>query len=762
LKRRQKSRRQCTLRQSKSPPARPRGPPGRWSNQLPSKANPTRSTTKWWKPQSKKGVVFLKGQFKDGELTPANNSPESNEGGDALAVYALLHASEAIDDSDLSSSSAFMSDILDHVKRYPMNTDKPIYGRAIRCAALSILDREQDREALAKDRQWLLKSVVNGAWGYEMPPAGVKPDQVSTDNSTSQFGVLGLWAAATAGQPVPDKLWSDVEKHWLSCQDDDGGWSYNTHISTSNMTAAGVTTLSVAAEYESADATSKSKMNDARPAFSVAVDKGLKYLSAGDNLINFNGHYGYGLYTVERMALATGLRWFGKHDWYRELGARAIAEQLPDGSWEANDYRDAGTSFTILFLARGRQPLLMDKLRFAGDWDDRPRDVAKLVQFASAQLERPFAWGVADLNRDWWDWLESPVLFISTDTPPAFSDEECGKLRSYAEGGGLIFLHNEFASKQVDAFATDLAHRLFPAYPLKDTAADDPLFNDVFQMKQRPAIKSVSNGTRTLLIYSPKDITEEWARYRPHDNKDNPAMQLGLNLFVDGAGKGDYRNRLNTPYVGPIDEKPLATVPVALISYPGPWNPEPGAWLRFPRWFQKQTSIAMQVQPTDIRALNFKAAPVAILTGNADVDFSRTDTAALENYVRRGGVLFIDSTGGNKAFATAVREVLLPAAFPGLRAGPMPVNHPILAGEGPCMDPLPKPHVRTYTASLLNGPAPMVQYANFGKGAVIISDLDVTTGLLDSGTYSLYGYTPAYCQSLLKNIVLWTMSRYAE
>jgi hypothetical protein len=707
------------------------------------------------------GVGFLKSQFKDGVLASTYNNGESAEGGDALAVYALLHASQAINDPDLNTSGPFVASMLDKVKLYPLDTNKPIYGRSIRTAALSLLDRVEDREALAKDRQWLLKCEVNGAYPYEMPPPHARPEDIQTDNSTSQFGALGIWAAATAGQPVPDKYWADVEKHWLASQDVSGGWNYTGPDWTPTMTCAGVATLCVAAEYRE-QAITQARKGESRPIFSKAVDRGLAVLAKDDTILKTGNHNGYGLYTVERAALATGFRWFGDHDWYRELGATAIKTQKPNGAWDGNDGNDAETSFNLLFLSRGRQPLLMDKLRYVGDWDDRPRDVAKITQFASGQLEKPFAWGVADLDRNWWDWLESPVLFISMDSPPDFSDEQVAKLRSYTEAGGLIFLHNEFGSKEVDAFATDLAKRIFPAFTMNAVAPDDSIYSDLFQMKTKPVLKSVTNGSRTLMIYSPKDITLDWIHYRPHDNTNNPALQLGLNLFVAGAGKSNFRNRLNSPYVGPIDDPPLATVPVYQISYPGSWNPEPGAWVRFPRWFQKQTSMALNLIPMDIRAINYKSAPVALLTGSSEAELGSLDTHALRQYVNQGGVLFIDSTGGNKAFAKAVKNVLLPVTFPGIRLTGLPSGHPVLSGTLPCSDALPKPHVRSYTASLFSTSLPTVQYATVGKGTIIVSDLDVTTGLLDSGTYGINGYSPDYCQSLVKNVILWAMSQYHE
>jgi hypothetical protein len=201
-------------------------------------------------------------------------------------------------------------------------------------------------------------------------------------------------------------------------------------------------------------------------------------------------------------------------------------------------------------------------------------------------------------------------------------------------------------------------------------------------------------------------------------------------------------------------------VPILKISYPGSWNPEPKAFERFGRWFQKQTSLKLDVQPSSMLDLNAQQAPVAVLTGNSSFDFSKMDFHALHQFVADGGVLLIDSTGGNKAFADSVRKTLLPHAFPGVMPTGIPTEHPLLSGTGACTDALPKPRLKRYASAQLNGVAPNIQYATVEKGTIIISDLDITTGLLNSGTYGIFGYTPAYDQSFVKNVILWALGRY--
>jgi hypothetical protein len=727
----------------------------------------TSITDKMVEATIKKGVAYLKTQFANGQLVEPSES-DFYYGEDAICVYSLLQAGLAVDDSELGVSNPFMQGLLDHLKRFPMEKDKATYERSLRASAYAIFERDVDRPQLEKDRKWLLDSELGGKYSYSMPNPGTTAENANWDNSNCQYGVLGIWAASQAGLAIPDKYWTDVEQHWLTTQDPDGGWAYNSVGGDSklSMTCAGVTTLCVTAEQLELIASKGKK--DARPKMSKAIDVGIAFIGDKNRLPNLflEDNSGYTLYGVERAALATGYRWFGPHDWYRELGATEISRQNKTGSWNGTSGEEVETAFGLLFLSRGRQPVLMNKLRFDGDWNDRPRDAAKLAQFASVQLEKPFAWGVADLSRDWWDWLESPLLMISTDSAPDFTDEECGKLRSYTDAGGLIFFHNEFGSKEVDTYFKQLARRVYPEFPITTLAPNDVVYTCDFPIKKKLDLQAVGNGTRTFMIYSPKDVTQDWVRFRPKDKADNVNLQLGINLFVTASGKSNFRNRLSSPYEPVPDFAPIGTMPVLQITYSGAkphaWDPEPKAYEQFSRWFQNQTSIKLDVQPTMLTAIAPAQAPIAVLTGNQAVDFSKMDLHALSEFVRKGGVLMIDSTGGNKAFAASVKDSLLPNAFPGMTTESAAASNPILAGGLPCMDNLPKAHLRSYASMLLDGVAPNVQFGVYGQGAVIISDLDITTGLLNSGTYGIYGYTPAYCQSLMKNVMIWALSRYVH
>ena len=136
----------------------------------------------------------------------------------------------------------------------------------------------------------------------------------------------------------------------------------------------------------------------------------------------------------------------------------------------------------VLYLSRGRHPVLMNKLRMDPYWDNRPRDLANLTQFASKQLERPFNWQVVSFARPWSGWMDAPVLYVASHAPPKLSADDHAKLKAYADAGGLIFTHADSNSVSFSKWADDLAKRLWP-----DLGGLKPLDKSHAAVSHRPA-----------------------------------------------------------------------------------------------------------------------------------------------------------------------------------------------------------------------------------------------------------------------------------
>ncbi len=694
-----------------------------------------------------------------GQTTPRTvarwTSAYSLPGIDALCVYALLNAGRALDVPGLGPEDPLTEQILDQLKSYEMTYT---YHRSLRAAALAVFARTQDNAALEDDVRWLVNANVHGGYTYVMPGDG---DQ-GYDNSNSQYGLLGVWSGAQAGISIPTTYWSEVESHWNGCAIGDGTWGYSEGAGSSlTMTCAGVASLLVARDYlDSAAGT--------RPAPSRSIDAGLAWLDAGDNSVNTlhnggMGGVGYGLYGLERVGLASGFKYFGKHDWYSELARTLVAEQNLNGSW--GDPGNGGivsqttlinTAYSLLFLARGRHPILFNKLRYDGPWNNYPHDVAHLARYAAHELERPLNWQVVNLRRNWFDWMDCPVLYIAGDKQPGFTDHDYAALRSFAEGGGTILTHADGGSAAFNKWVEALVRKIFPRYELMQVPRDHPLYSTVYQIKDPPPLLAVSNGSRLLLIHSPTDIAGGWQLNWTDEKK--PAFQMGINLFVYAAGKGNLKNRLASSYIPEDPEHAESTRPIARLQYAGEWDPEPYAYKRFCRYFQWETRQAIQPVTVQMKSLQPNSQPLAVLTGTVAHDFTDAETTAASAYVSAGGVLMIDACGGRPDFAKSVEETLLAKAFAGTTPVAIADNHPLLVPSRAHADDLTKPMLRAFAAENGGKDFP-IEVIACGKGWVIFSRLDLTTGLLGTQSWGILGYSSAYAQALMKNAVLWAEAR---
>ena len=719
-----------------------------------------------------RGVTFLLSQFQNGELEEYQHNPTGRTAGmDALAVYALLQAGEATHDTRLAVKTPEVESMLEGLKSFPMDKEDSTYSRSLRSAALSVYHRIEDKKALQNDAKWLIDESMDGAFTYMPQPAVREVRSANSrlqnnplreaargnwDNSNSQYGALGVWAALEAGVEVSNSFWTAVQKHWLGCQLPNGEWGYRGYgdVGRLSMTVAGITTLLVTEDQLDQRAVLTTL---GHPPFTPALQKGLNWLESGDNSVRLPATWRtYNLFGLERAALASGFKYFGDHDWYKELAAEQLRMQnRTTGGWGGGQ-EVVDTGYTLLFLSRGRHPIFMNKLRFDTYWANRPRDIANLSHYASTVLEKPINWQVVSLKSDWSDWMDSPVLYIASHEPLKFSEPDIIKLRTFAENGGLIFTHADGDSPAFTKSVAELSHQMFPDYPLADLPPTHPVFSSLYKIKQPGKFQGVSNGSRLLLIHSVTDINKAWQQRDPVEHLSN--FQMGINIFIYAAGKTNLRNKLKTPLVPEPTVTPVLTRQLARLKYPGAWNPEPAAWSRFTRLLLGETSVKLQVTEIDPAQLDPKTMPVAQLSGTIAVQYNTDQIKAISDYVQAGGTLIIDATGGSKLFMKSMLEDVLPHAFPKTFFNEMARTDPILAGTGEGMTAV-NLKVRPYLFESDGVATRPIQSARIGKGLVLLSSIDLTTALLGTSTWAVNGYNPETAYDLVRNAILFALEK---
>lgn len=398
---------------------------------------------------------------------------EQDAGRTALVGLALIN-------SGVPHHAPEMRKAIDYLKSQKVDST---YGVSLRAAFFSQLPEQARRvdkgaDRLIEDRRWLSAAAIDrgdSAGLYTYRPGWNQ--RMPADLSNSQYAVLGLWYAASAGIETSDALWKQVERGWVQQQNLDGGWGYRPDMradSYSSMTAAGVATLFVTYDFLHARSElrltrqprrlstagnetddreapapgaapqqpSQRKNRDPR----VAVQRGLDWIAvnwaADENagLGRTSSFLYYMLYAYERVAEATGRTRFGDQVWFDQAADFICRTQNADGSWSGEDFIDnvSNTAYALIVLSRGRAPVVLQKVEYDGRWNNRSRDAAQVARWIGRQTERHLNWQIVNTDASLDELRESPILYIAGDDPVELPDPFVGRLREYLLQGGLL------------------------------------------------------------------------------------------------------------------------------------------------------------------------------------------------------------------------------------------------------------------------------------------------------------------------------------
>jgi hypothetical protein len=708
------------------------------------------------------GVINLLSRF-DGPVLRKGTVEGNLEGAShALTVYALLAAGKELGDPSLGPRSPMMQQRLDRVRSASPPAQFEVYARSVRLQCLALANRPEDRGTIEADLKWMLASNINGAFGYGAPRPGDTLDTIpgpvgGWDASNSQYGLLGVWAAAMAGFDTPASFWAAVENHWLGTRDPaTGAWSYRGGTVSLAMTTAGINALIVAQDQLTGDRSPKGRdPNRARRAVADAIE----FVSRDNRIASFHTErYGYSAYGMERVALASGIKYFGGVDWYRSLASRLLADQRPDGSWNGPEIQPVDTAFAVLCLARGRPPIMFTRLRYDGNWNRNPRDLAALSAFASDRTERPLAWQIVPLAASWRDWLDAPIAMLSGDGPINLGKSDLENLRQYMRNGGILFTHADGGSAPFTEFVQSLAPRLIPGLRLEPLPPDHPLYSIMVRPDPAPPLLAAAISDRIVWLHSPTDLTSQWLRRAPRGRQQ--ALETGLNAYVFAAGKSLQRRRLDSAVVPEPTEPPVGTLPVARVSFgdsEAGWDPEPAAWPRIGTDFELATRI--RVELTDVSATDLTDGidtPLATLTSASGIPIPADDAAALRRYIASGGVVLVDACRGSELSARWALETARAILGPDSLPPPLAIDHPLLTGVGyqPFSHNVTKVRASDYTIATRGGRLALPRAVRLGKGWLVVCETDLTTSLLGINSWGTVGYAPEWGRGLVHNLLL--------
>ena len=586
------------------------------------------------------------------------------------------------------------------------------------------------------------------------------------DLSNAQYGALGAWALSDVNIELPNMYWKVSDRFWHLTQDPSGSWPYSKaawphHAGNDNevkdtMGVAGLATLYITQGFVDEELR-------LIPRPDKNIERGMAWLDKDFKASN-NLYYMYG---VERVGLASGRKFFGTTDWYREGAASLVKSQAADGSWKSSYYgadQQNSTAYALLFLARGRLPIVFNKLEYNGYWNARPRDNANITDWMAKYLEKHINWQTVNLRVSPEQWLDAPVLLITGSQDPKFTAEDLAKLRTYVEAGGMIFSTADGNSREfTEAMKKYVTQIVDGKYEVRQLPKTHTMFTKELwaDIKNPPVMLGMSNGVRDIWIHSPADMGASWQQ-RKYATTDH--FKIPANIFFYATGKGTLRSKLAPLVVQSSSESPVRTIEVALIDHAGNANPEPGAWPRMAKL--ARADFHSEIKTTLVKAtqLDPRKYKIAHMTGSTRFTMSDADIAAIQAYLSGGGMLFADSAGGSSDFTESFL-LLMKSLFPNTAPDALPPDHPIIKGTMTDGESAAAVEFRKYGNLKLHQRISKPQLDAItvnGRVVLIFSPFDVTSGFLGTNTWGIVGYAPESSETIARNILLYAQGEPAS
>jgi hypothetical protein len=651
----------------------------------------------------REGVRFLKSKQRDDGSWPDIDT-DAKTGVTSLVTLALLTAGERPESPTLRKAITYLRD-------FGPNVLRSTYAISLQTMVFASAEPERDQLRIAANVSWLERAQIKpgdrvywpGSWTYN--DSKNRPG----DNSNTQYALLGLHAATEAGVPVRPEVWALARQYWERAQKNDGSWAYtpDSPNASASMTCAGISSLVITGlrrfqgqEFLQGDTV----VNCGKTGLNRSLQLGIDWLAdprhfhVGQNFPSGQQWRFYYLYGLERAGRLAGVRFFGMHDWYRTGAEQLVHEQNKfSGFWRGalqEENPELATSFALLFLAKGRAPVLVNKLRYGtgSDWQNDPDDVRNLVAIISRDWKSLLTWQIVDPNRaSVSELLQAPIIFFNGHHAPVFNAIGEQNLREFVEQGGFIFADACCSSPDFDRGFQALMKKLFPEeeYKLRPLADDHPVWRarHLLSPDVHP-LQGIEHGCRTVVIYSPADLSCFWnqAEQSPAHRSVIKSLKIGQNVIDYATGREMPADKLTVREVRDLrTEAPKwKALRIAKLKHAGDSNIAPQAIpnlmdaLRRPPYRLDVVITQKDLYPRESSLIYY---PLIYIHGRAALSFTREDLDALRRHLDPGGgTIFADAACGSPAFDAAFRR-FVGELLPNNPLVPIPKDDELLSRE---------------------------------------------------------------------------------
>jgi hypothetical protein len=630
---------------------------------------------------------------------------EYADGLSPLCTLALLHAGQAIEEEPIARA----------MERLRRLVPTATYTAAVQTMAFCRGNPGRDLPLIARNVKWLESRQIRtgdqaGMWAI---PENGTPDHV--DNSMTHMALLALYDAERVGVRASDETWRLALDYWRRSQNADGSWGWGPDWpGTGSMTCAGIASIIVAkAHFEAGDARVENGvvLCCQTPAADPQLERAQAWLARNFSVNRNPGMrfwHSYYLFALERVGRITGQRFIGAHDWYREAAETLVTMQLPTGSWPSDmdeEYHAdplVATSFSLLFLAKARRPLVVGHVQHGegDDWRRHREGLANVIAHVERLWDRELAYQTVDLAvASVEDLLETPVLYLSGRDALALSAADKKKLRMYVDRGGFLFADQSCAGGPFDASFRDLMTELLPE-PESRLRLLQPPDHPVWRAEQEvdPAharpLWGVDVSCRTAVIYCPLDLSCRWElagagplNAYPADilAEVEAALAMGANVLSYATNREVKFKDPLTPVAESSEDGPefeRGKTYVANLLHPGGCRGAPGALWTVLRLADEQLRMSIGTTPREVALTDpdLYQYNLLFMHGRTAFELTPAERSHLRTYLERGGAVLADAICSSTEFAESLRRELA-LAVPEASLSPIAIDDPLLSEQ---------------------------------------------------------------------------------
>jgi hypothetical protein len=505
-------------------------------------------------------------------------------------------------------------------------------------------------------------------------------------------------------------------------------------------------------------------------------------------------HYYY-LYGLERVGRLSAQRKIGESDWYREGAEYLVNQQDPlSHHWKSEAVGEANThvstAMALLFLSKGRWPILVGKLEHGpqDDWNHHRHDAANITHYAEKAWKLPMTWqtlkpGPSTVE----DLLQAPVLYISGSQSPELVPF-AKKLRDYVDRGGFIFAEGCCRdSSGFDKGFRELIAEMFPEpeYELRQLSPSHPIWrSEELTRPDSPYIGKlwgIEYGCRTSIVYSEEDLSCFWELNRPEQMEAFPkgvqtqiadANTVGINVLAYATNREPKGKEQSFVEVFADEGERVqgrGVIEIAKLRHGGGCDDAPGALANLLRT-ASQGEIKLRIG-TDDRLISAGGKELfrhhlVFMHGRHEFRFTPAERKNLQEYFKNGGMLLADSICASEAFTKALRQELS-LLFPDQPLQKIPANDPMLtpAFGGydlhlvSVRDPQPEARDRPLAARVRQIEPQLEGIKIDDRWAVVFSPLDLSCALEKHEAVECRGYTREDAARLGINVLMYSLNQ---